>query len=157
MIRLDAVDHRILFELQRNARIKNKELATRIGLSESACLERVKRLEASGVIRAYRAIIDAGAVGARFDAWVDVTLECGARDAIDDFVSHLHRAQIVLSAHRLARSREYMLHVVAKSGAAWDEFLRDAHEVGLRLTVSRMSVVTDCVKARQPLPIGTQV
>jgi len=56
MLGLDAVDCQILEELQINARIKNKDLAARVGLSASACFERVKRLEKAGIIRGYRAV-----------------------------------------------------------------------------------------------------
>jgi Lrp/AsnC family leucine-responsive transcriptional regulator len=71
-IRLDATDIAALTVLQREGRISNAELAERIGLSASACLRRVQRLEAGGVIAGYAALIDAKQVGLGLEAFVRV-------------------------------------------------------------------------------------
>jgi len=147
MLGLDAVDCQILEELQINARIKNKDLAARVGLSASACFERVKRLEKAGIIRGYRAVVDTGALGARFDAWVEVVLEKDAAATTERFLAYLHHAPVILSAHQLARPHAFLLHVLATSGAAWSEFLARANEASFAFEVTHVSVVIDCVKA----------
>jgi Lrp/AsnC family transcriptional regulator, leucine-responsive regulatory protein len=60
---MDEVDRSILAVLEVDGRISNAELAARVGLSPSPCLRRVRRLEETGVIRGYRALIDPAAVG----------------------------------------------------------------------------------------------
>ena len=75
MIRLDAIDRRILTALQEDARISNAELARRVGLSPSPCLRRVRELEASGVIRRFVTLLEPAAVGLAVSIFVNVTLE----------------------------------------------------------------------------------
>ena len=63
LARLDAIDWKILSELQDDGRITNVELARRVGISAPPCLRRVRRLEARGVISGYTAIVDRHAIG----------------------------------------------------------------------------------------------
>ena len=59
----DRIDDAILTALQNNARLTNKELAGRVGLAPSSCLERVRRLQQRGVLQGYRALVDPKALG----------------------------------------------------------------------------------------------
>jgi Lrp/AsnC family leucine-responsive transcriptional regulator len=149
-LQLDNVDCQILDTLQKDGRIKNKDLAVQVGLSASACHERVRRLESAGIVRGYRALVDASALGARFDAWIDVEVREHTGRDVDDFLARLHTAEQVLSAHRVAGPQDFMLHVLARSQTAWSAFMREARDAGLDVVVKHMSVVTDCVKVRQP-------
>ncbi|HEX9362169.1 MAG TPA: Lrp/AsnC family transcriptional regulator, partial [Candidatus Dormibacteraeota bacterium] len=72
---MDSVDRAILAQLQAEGRLSNSELADRVGLSPSPCLRRVRRLEESGVIAGYGAIIDPAAVDRGFQVLVHVTME----------------------------------------------------------------------------------
>src|SRR5260221_11737995 len=74
-IDLDAIDRRILTELQADARLTNVELADRVGLSPSPCIRRLKRLEQDGVIEGYRATIDRAKVGLGLTLYVGVKVE----------------------------------------------------------------------------------
>src|SRR5215831_8657182 len=71
---LDAIDRRIVTELQTNARLSNIELAEKIGLSPSPCLRRVKRLERDGYIDGYRASLQRSRVGLGFSVFVGVKI-----------------------------------------------------------------------------------
>jgi len=71
---LDAIDRRLVSELQANARLSNIELAERIGLSPSPCLRRVKRLEREGYIDGYRASLQRSRVGLGFSAFLSVKI-----------------------------------------------------------------------------------
>ena len=62
-----SLDRAIIAELERDGRLSNVDLAARVGLTTGPCLRRVQRLEAAGVIRGYRAIIDAAAIGRGFE------------------------------------------------------------------------------------------
>ena len=74
-IEIDAIDRRILAILQENGRLSNQEIAERINLSPSPCLRRIRRLEESGVIRGYVALLDAQRLGLDLLAYVNVRLE----------------------------------------------------------------------------------
>src|SRR2546427_11318897 len=77
---MDAVDRKILAVLQENGRLTVTELATRVGLSVSPCHRRLRELERSGTIRGYRPVVDADAVGLKFQALVFVTMRHEDRD-----------------------------------------------------------------------------
>jgi Lrp/AsnC family leucine-responsive transcriptional regulator len=72
--RLDRIDHKILAELERDAALPNRDLASRVGLSPSACLRRVQRLKASGVIRRVVAVVDPAVSGAALSAMIEVMI-----------------------------------------------------------------------------------
>ena len=80
MPKLDDINDRILHELARDARISNAELATRVGLSPSACLRRVQDLERSGVITGYRAVLNRPALGVGFTGAVEYLLRVEVAD-----------------------------------------------------------------------------
>jgi len=82
---VDAIDRKILAELQHDGRLTITELAEKIGLSVSPCHRRLRELERSGVILGYRAIVDAAALGLTFQALVFVTMRQEDRDTLLGF------------------------------------------------------------------------
>jgi Lrp/AsnC family transcriptional regulator, leucine-responsive regulatory protein len=74
-LELDAIDRRILSILQEDGRLSNQEIADRVNLSPSPCLRRIRRLEESGVIRGYVALLDAKKIGLGLLAYINVRLE----------------------------------------------------------------------------------
>jgi len=72
---LDRLDKRLLQELQQDARLTNQALANAVGLSESACLRRVRRLESSGLIERYVALLDSAVLGCPGTVFVQITLQ----------------------------------------------------------------------------------
>ena len=72
---LDRIDKKIIVELQKDGRISNVELARRIGLSATPCLERVKKLEREGYIKGYKAIVDPKKVGLALLVYVEIKLK----------------------------------------------------------------------------------
>ena len=72
---LDSIDVRILATLQKNGRMTNVRLAKTVGLSPSACLERVKRLEQQRVIMGYGAYLDVDRLGSNITVYVEITLQ----------------------------------------------------------------------------------
>ncbi|MEX2318677.1 MAG: Lrp/AsnC family transcriptional regulator, partial [Bauldia sp.] len=76
--RLDAVDWRILKELQADGRITNVALAARVGISAPPCLRRVRALEEAGIIRGYRALLDEKALGFDLTAFIFIGLSSQA-------------------------------------------------------------------------------
>lgn len=113
MARMDALDLRILGELQRSGRIPNLDLAEAVGLSPSACHRRVQRLEAEGVIRGYVALLDARALDRRATVFVEITLTGQADEILEAFERAVARVPNVLECHLMAGTADYLLKIVA--------------------------------------------
>ncbi|MDQ7079630.1 MAG: Lrp/AsnC family transcriptional regulator [Paracoccaceae bacterium] len=118
---IDQTDRRILTVLQRHGRMPNAELAERIHLSASACHRRVQRLEKSGVIKGYVALLDPREVDRRSTVFVEITLSGQADEVLDAFEKEVARIPDVLECHLMAGSADYLLKVVARDT---DDFAR---------------------------------
>ena len=84
-MQLDAIDLRILDELQRDGALSNVELARRVHLSPSPCLARVKALEGAGVIRRYVALVNASALGLGLNVFISISLKTQSKQSLADF------------------------------------------------------------------------
>ena len=130
MIDLDATDRRILEELQVDAGLTNVELADRIGLSPSACLRRVQRLEGSGVVAGRVLLIDPAAIGRPLDVFVEITLDSQAEARLDAFEAAVVSVPEVMSCHLLAGDFDYLLHLTVENTVDFERIHR-AHLSGL--------------------------
>jgi DNA-binding Lrp family transcriptional regulator len=99
--RLDAVDRKILAELQRDGRLTITELADRVRLSVSPCHRRLRALENSGAISGYRAQLNAHALGLTFEALVFVTMRASDRSTLEMFEESVTEIPNVVQAQRL--------------------------------------------------------
>jgi len=137
---MDVIDNNILRHLQRDGRVTNLQLAERVGLSPSACLRRVQALEAAGVIKGYRAVLDRTRLGAGLTVFVMVGLSGQLqRDALA-FEHAMADAPEVLECHNITGSVEYLLRVEVSDLAAYKHFHSDV--LG---TLSQVSSITSHV------------
>lgn len=120
---LDAIDRRILENLQNDARMRNVDLAGKVGLSPSPCLRRVGNLEQTGVIRGYATLLDAEAVGLPVSIFVSVTLEKQVERALKVFEKHIRARPEVMECYLMTGDADYLLRVVASDLAAYEKFL----------------------------------
>ncbi len=111
MADLDAIDRRILRELQRDGRIANNDLADRVGLSPSPCLRRVRRLEAEGVIRGYTARVDPAAVGRSLLVFAHVRLERETPETIAAFEAAVAAVDEVVACWSVLGPTDHLLQV----------------------------------------------
>ncbi|GAA4175114.1 Lrp/AsnC family transcriptional regulator [Gryllotalpicola koreensis] len=118
---MDALDREILSLLQDDGRMSATELASRIGLSLSACHRRLKELEGSGAIERYRAIISPEAVGLGFEAVVFVTLERTGVETVADFETAVTKIPAIADAQRLFGQPDYMFRVLTTDLVAYQE------------------------------------
>ncbi|RDI54388.1 Lrp/AsnC family transcriptional regulator [Nocardia mexicana] len=118
---MDAVDRKILAELQRNGRLSITDLAARVGLSVSPTHRRLRELEGDGVIRGYRALVDPDALGLSFEALVFVTMRQEDRDTLLAFEDALAAVPNVLQAQRLFGDPDYLVRVRTRDLAAYAE------------------------------------
>ncbi|MEU2588181.1 Lrp/AsnC family transcriptional regulator [Streptomyces avermitilis] len=149
---MDALDRKILTELQMDGRLTVTELAARVQLSVSPCHRRLRDLERTGAIRGYRAVVDPAAVGLNFEALVFVTLRWEDRDTVSTFEQAVAAVPQVIQAQRLFGDPDYILRVATADLAAFQE-LYDRHLATLpgvqRLT---STLVMKHVVDDRPLP-----
>jgi len=112
MIELDATDRNILSRLQADGRMTNAELAERVHLSPSACLRRVHRLEAQGVISGYAMLVNAEALGLGTTVFVEVTLTGQAEDLLSEFETAVCEVPAVMECYLMAGDADYLMRVV---------------------------------------------
>jgi DNA-binding Lrp family transcriptional regulator len=114
---IDRIDRRILEELQRNGRIPNSDLAARVGLSESACLRRVRTLEAEGYIERYAAILNLAKLGMDMSLLVRITLKSQIDRELRAFETAVKCVPEVVECYLTTGGSDYVLRVVARSAA----------------------------------------
>ncbi len=115
MIVLDTTDQKILTELQANGRISNTELSRKIGLSESPCLRRVRKLEDDGVIAGYAALLDHRKLGIEMIAYVQVNLDQRSEADTNAFVKAVRKAPWIVECVAISGTHDYLLKIAAKN------------------------------------------
>jgi Lrp/AsnC family leucine-responsive transcriptional regulator len=121
---LDAIDRRILAELQRDGRITNQALAEKVGLSATPCLRRVKRLEEAGILRGYVAVVDQKAVDLPVSVFISIKLERQREEDLDRFAEAVSRWPEVMECYLMTGQRDYLMRVVCADLPAYERFLR---------------------------------
>ena len=112
--RVDALDRRILIELQRDGSLTNSRLAEVIGLSQSAMSERVRRLEAEGHITGYRALLRPASLGIGLQAFVAAELVRHETGCIEGFETGIATLPDVRACYHVAGRFDYLLHVAVR-------------------------------------------
>ncbi|EKE43882.1 transcriptional regulator, AsnC family [Oceaniovalibus guishaninsula JLT2003] len=123
--RLDAIDRKILAELQADGRMTNVELARRVGISAPPCLRRVRTLEEGGYIRGYHAEVDAKALGFDVQVFAMVGLERQAEQDLAAFEARCRDWPLVRECHMLNGEVDFILKCVAPDLGAFQRFLTE--------------------------------
>jgi len=118
---LDGIDRAILTELQRDGRLSNVQLSELVGLSESACLRRVRMLEQSGIIDRYVMLVDQGAIGKPGNVFVRVTLDGQQREKLASFEETIGSVPEAMECYLMSGDVDYLLRVIVKDT---DDYLR---------------------------------
>jgi Lrp/AsnC family transcriptional regulator, leucine-responsive regulatory protein len=154
---LDAIDRRILRALQQDGRTTYDVLAEQAGLSPSAVLRRVKRLEESGVVLAYVALVAADRIGLPLTAYLNVRLEKHTerhkRNPMDLFRAAVQAWPEVVECSALTGEMDYLLRVVVQDMAHYSRFVMDTLLKHPSVQDCKTSFVLDRVKNTTALPI----
>lgn len=118
---MDRTDQRLLALVERDGRASFADIAEAVGMSKTACWNRLQALERAGMVRDYRAQLDREKLGLSILAFVSVTIDLGRHD---DFERAVIGVPSVLDCHTTAGECDYMLRVVVRDVAALDELLR---------------------------------
>ena len=153
---IDKIDRQILAELQLDARIANVALAERVGLSPSPCLRRVKRLEATGIIRRYSAVVDPARVGLGLSCFISVTLERTVEQALEEFEAAIAERPEILECWPITGEADFLLKVITADLGAYERLMRDYLLRIPGISSTKTSFLLTPVKNETALPLGEE-
>lgn len=122
-IKLDEIDRKILDILQTNAKITNAQLSKDIGLSPAPTLERVKKLETSGIIKSYHAVINTEKIGLGVNTFVQVSLRGHNKNNIDKFLSEINDIPEVIECHHITGSGDFILKIISNDIQSYQKLM----------------------------------
>jgi DNA-binding Lrp family transcriptional regulator len=125
LARLDAIDLKILTELQNDGRITNVELARRVGISAPPCLRRVRALEEAGFIKGYRGLLDEKRLGYELVAFAMVHLSSQAEADLNAFEAYVRKQALVRECWMLSGEIDFILKCVAPDLKAFQAFVAE--------------------------------
>jgi DNA-binding Lrp family transcriptional regulator len=118
--KMDDRDRAILRLLQDDGRLTNTDLAQKVNLSESACLRRVRLLEANGLIRGYSAVVDQKAAGYTLSVFLTITLNSQSQASLSAFEAAAARVPEIMECYLMTGEADYLIRVVAKDVDAFE-------------------------------------
>lgn len=143
---MDRTDRRILECLQADGRISNVQLARKVNLTPTPCIERVKRLERQGYIRGYTALLDPELVDASLLVFVEIDLSHKSPDAFRKFREEARRLTEIMDCHLVSGNFDYLIKARVKDMKAYRRLLGDKILPLPGVSGSRSYVVMEEVK-----------
>jgi Lrp/AsnC family leucine-responsive transcriptional regulator len=152
-LELDAVDIRILNLLQSDARLSLRQLAKKINLSTTPVHERLKRLESSGVIDHYGAVINTARIGSFIAFFVNITLKEHSTRQGGEFIGQITAFPEVVEFHVIGGEHDFMIKVIVPDMAAYRRFFIE--QLGNIPNIARLQsiIVLDTVKKDNKIPL----
>ncbi|MEY3014242.1 MAG: hypothetical protein RIT45_2977 [Pseudomonadota bacterium] len=147
----DSKDLALCVALQEDAKLSLQKLGERVGLSAQSVLERLRKLEAAGVIRGYYADVDARAVGLDVTAFIGVGIDTTLH--LDDVERGLSRAPEVLECHHITGVHTLMVKVKTRNTATLERLIREIRDMpGVQRTETMIVLSTHTERASLHLP-----
>lgn len=150
---IDTTDIRILEELQINARLTNVELASRVHLSPSPCLSRVRALEESGLISRYVTLLDPYELGLSVSVFIQITLERQVERALETFEEAVQDYPEVMECYLMTGDSDYLIRVVVPDVQAIERFIVNQLSKIPGVANIRSSFALKQVKYKTALPL----
>lgn len=122
-IKLDQIDRKILDILQKEAKITNAQLSKEIGLSPAPTLERVKKLEQTGIIQSYHARLDPTKIGLGVSTFVHVSLKGHNKKNINTFLEAINQIDEIIECHHITGTGDFILKVIAKDISSYQTLM----------------------------------
>ena len=123
---LDQTDLQILALLYDDASLNNKDIADKVGLAPSSCLERLKRLQTDEVILKHRLLVDVNALGGHIQAMISVRLSDHNRATVDQFQQDLLPLAEVMSIYHMGGENDFLVHVTVSDSMHLRDFVFNA-------------------------------
>ena len=150
---LDAIDRKLLAELQKDGRVTNVDLATKVGLTAPPCLRRMRALEQSGVIRSYHADIDGASLGYTITVFAMVSLKSQAEEDLRSFEVHVASLPDVRECHMLNGEIDFILKIVSKDLQSFQELLTSQLTSAPNVSSVKTSLTIRTTKDEPGVPI----
>jgi Lrp/AsnC family leucine-responsive transcriptional regulator len=152
---LDRIDNHILSLLRQDGRMSHAAIAKQVGLSGPAVHERVRKLEQSGVIAGYTAVIDPEMIGLPHVAFCQVTLSEGSEFAMDEpIVARICEEPGVLEFHRIAGEDCYLIKIRTSTSKELEQVLRRVRAIrGVARTRTTIVLSTEHEQPSVDLPM----
>ena len=151
---LDRTDRRILMVLQADGRISNVELARKVNLTPTPCLERVRRLEKEGFISGYVALLDPVKINAGLCAYIEISLTSTTTSAIKAFNQRMSQLDEVLECQMVAGGFDYLIKIRVADMQHYQRFLGEKLSTIEGVSQTHTYVVIEEVKSVTQLPIS---
>jgi len=151
--KLDQIDRHVLEILQANAKITNAQLSKEIGLSPAPTLERVKKLETSGIIQSYHAQLNRDKIGLGVTTFVMVTLVGHKKDTTMSFVDRVNQIPEIIECHHITGSGDFLLKVIAKDISSYQALMLDVINEIDEVASTQTMVIMSTFKESKVLPI----
>ncbi|MGB5347076.1 MAG: Lrp/AsnC family transcriptional regulator [Woeseia sp.] len=151
---LDRFDRAILGALQHDGRISNVDLAARVSLSESACLRRVRALEASGIIERYVALLNQKQAGLGGDVFVNIALHAEVQSELAAFEAAVQSIPEVMECYLMTGEFDYLLRVVVADMADFERIHKESLTQLPGVARVNSSVAIRTVRKTTELPVS---
>ncbi len=152
-MKLDRIDFNILRILQERGRITNAQLASEVGLSPAPTLERVRKLEAGGMIKSFHARVDADQLGLNVIVFIEVKLNYHSHFRIESFVETISKIPEITEAYHITGNGDFLLKMYARSIADYQQFLVEKLSKIDGVGHIESKVVMQTVKNEMSLPL----
>ena len=152
-MQLDAIDLRILAELQQDGALTNVELARRVHLSPSPCLARVKALEGAGVIERYVALASAKQLGLGLNVFINISLKTQSKEALAEFERRIAEHDEVMECYLMTGDSDYLIRVAVPDIAALERFILEQLTPIAGIEKIRSSFALKQVRYKTALPL----
>jgi DNA-binding Lrp family transcriptional regulator len=157
LTKINKIDLKILSILQTNARITNQQLAEQVHLSASACLSRVKRLEADGVLKRYVTEIDLNRLAPHVEAFTEVTLENHSPTDFKNFDSAINAVAEVTDSYKISGAYDYLLKFVCTDVKSYNTVSENLLTSGIGIAKVNTLIILDRTKEFAGFPLDLLV
>ncbi len=155
-MKIDRTDKKILEILQKNAKITNARLSKEIGLSPAPTLERVKKLEARGIISGYHAKLNISKIGLGVSTFVMVSLKGHNKKNLESFLDKIKDVENIVECHHITGSGDFILRIVAENIESYQELMLDkVSEIEVTDSLQSM-VILSTFKDNKVMPVQSR-
>ncbi len=143
---MDAIDRKILTQLQKNANQNTKEISSKIGLSVTPTYERIKKLEQQQIIKSYVALLERNKIGKEVLAYCHITLLKHQKELIDNFKNKILLFPEIMECHHISGNFDFLLKIVVGTIPDFHQFINEKLSVVDGISTIQTSFVMHSVK-----------
>lgn len=154
IVKLDALDRRILAQLQRDASLSNAELAERVGSSGPSCWRRIRQLEDAGVLKGAVRLADAELLGQSVNVLCQVRMRDYSAECVERFEELVQRADRIMECYSISGDWDYLMRIVASDVADYEQFLMRVMLKHPSIAGASSHFALSITKYQTALPVG---